>query len=78
MVKDPEVIVIMPCGYDLAVTRRASAAVENAPQSTSFADAFAGLPAFAALQLRPRRQSHRDSLGRLGRWDYEQGRQGRI
>jgi iron complex transport system substrate-binding protein len=29
---DPEVIVIMPCGYDLAVTRRESAALTAHPQ----------------------------------------------
>jgi iron complex transport system substrate-binding protein len=29
---DPEVIVIMPCGYDLAVTRRESAVLVNHPQ----------------------------------------------
>lgn len=32
---DPEVMVIMPCGYDMAVTRRESAALVNHPQWAS-------------------------------------------
>lgn len=39
---DPEVMVIMPCGYDLAVTRRESAALVNHPQWAQFKAVQAG------------------------------------